>query len=60
MANMKRWKGKKDIDAERQEREKKRQQKQRFKEKDFKSLSSKEKDELLEQIATDLRYINED
>lgn len=53
MAKIK-WKKKADIEQEKLEREQKKAEKEKFKNKKFTTLSSKEKDILLEQIAKDL------
>nr|DAM13544.1 MAG TPA: hypothetical protein [Caudoviricetes sp.] len=56
MAKIK-WAKKEDIEAKKAEQEQKKQGKEKFKAKKFNTLSSKEKDELIEQIAKDLGYI---
>lgn len=56
MAKIK-WKLQKDIDAEKVKNEKRQKQKAKFKNKKFTTLSSKQKDELLEQMAKDLGYL---
>ena len=51
------WKKKADIEQEKLEHEQKKAEKEKFKDKEFKTLSTKDKDELLEQIAKDLGYL---
>jgi hypothetical protein len=50
MAKIK-WKNKTDIDAEKELQEKEKAEKEQFKNKEFKTLSTKEKDKLLEILA---------
>jgi len=59
MAQIK-WKKKADIEQEKLEREQKKAEKEKFKNKKFTTLSSKEKDILLEQIAKDLGYLKKE
>lgn len=56
MGNIK-IKKKAEIEAKKLEQEKKKLEKERFKNKKFTTLSSKEKDALLEQMAKDLGYL---
>lgn len=56
MAKIK-WKSKADIEQGKLEQEQKKAKKEEFKGKDFKTLSTKEKDEILEKIAKDLGYL---
>lgn len=56
MPNIK-WKSKAVIETEQQKQAQKKAAKERFKGKDFKILTNKEKDELLERMARDLGYI---
>ena len=56
MAKIK-WKKKIEIEQEKLEHEKAKAEKEKFKNKKFTTLSTKEKDDLLEQIAKDLGYL---
>ena len=56
MGNIK-IKKKAQIEQEKLEQKQKKAEKEKFKSKDFKTLSTKEKDEILEKIARDLGYI---
>ena len=51
------WQNKTDIEAKKAEQEKAKAEKEEFKNKKFTTLSTKEKDALLEQIAKDLGYL---
>ena len=51
------WKKKAEVEQEKQLREQRKAEKEKFKNKKFTTLSSKEKDALLEQIAKDLGYL---
>lgn len=56
MAKIK-WKKKSEIEYEKSVREQAKAEKEKFKSKKFTTLSSKEKDDLLEQMAKDLGYL---
>lgn len=51
------WKTKTQIESENLEQEQNKAEKEKHKGKYFKTLSTKDKDELLEQIAKDLGYL---
>lgn len=56
MAKIK-WKNKTDIDAEKTSQEQRKTEKEQFKNTDFKNLSTKEKDKLLEILAKEAGLI---
>lgn len=56
MAQIK-WKNKTEVEQEKQLRKQAKAEKEKFKNKKFTTLSTKEKDELLEQMAKDLGYL---
>jgi hypothetical protein len=51
------WKTKEEIEIEKQKKQSEKAQKERFKGKKVEALSQKERNELLEQMATDLGYL---
>lgn len=51
------WKNKADIEQEKIEREQVKTEKEKHKGKEFKNLSTKEKDEILEKMAIELGYL---
>lgn len=54
------WKSQKDIDAEKAKQEKRQAEKAKFKNKKWQTMSGKDKDELLRNIATQLGLVDEE